>query len=283
MKRVITAITCLLLMAVVVSDIGCGSSEKTVLLRFDYDPGTQLTFRQDAVRRYTMQEADSTIEEGTSNESILITQTVRRVLEDSTAEVLESAQWDIVKPSKSDAAKTDTTHYTREMLLYITPTGRIVDVEFISETDSVTAAYLREYLDQGVLTFPEHSVKKGDSWTQSAEVSLHDTTANAATTYTVTDFVTEDGYDLALLSYAGDLVIPIEKSPEDTLQRSGIDRIHISGTLRYAYREGMIVSITENWKIDGRRERLKEGKMVQFHHVVDMDITYRLVEKKEAA
>lgn len=275
MKYIITAFS--LLTAAVILTAGCGSSDESVVLRFKYLPGSSFEYDQNAVRRWKVTEGDSTLQEITSNVSVKVLQMVRRTLEDSTAEVIESSTWDIIAPSKEDKNKIDTLHDRREMIIYMTNRGKAVDLEFVSPVDSAEKQYIREYYDQGFMVFPVEGIHKGSAWTQTAEVVLPETTATAATTFTILDFGQEQGYAVTRIGYEGNLLIPMHESPADTLKRSGIDRIKISGTLNFAHVEGLVVNMNERWQVDGDRRRWKDGKWSSFKVFGDMDVNYELV------
>ncbi len=275
MKYLITAMSLILGAAILTA--GCGSTEKSVVLRFKYLPGTSFEYDQNAVRRWKVTEGDSTLQEITSNVSVKVLQMVRRTLEDSTAEVIESSSWDVIAPSKEDKNKIDTLHDRREMIIYMSNRGKVVDLEFVTALDSAEKQYLREYYEQGFMVFPVEAVRKGSAWTQTAEVVLPDTTATAATTFTVLDFGVEQGYEVTRIGYDGNLLIPVNENPEDSLKRSGIDRIRITGTLNFAHIEGMVINMNERWQVDGDRKKLRDGKWVSFKVLGDMDANYELV------
>ena len=275
MKQCITAIS--LFMGLLVLFSGCETYEKQVTLRLNFQSGTAFEYDQSAVRRWQVMERDSTLEEANSTVSMKILQVVRRTLEDSTAEILEQTSWDIVGPSKEDKSKIDTLHDKREMIIYMSSRGKVVDLEFITPLDSAERQYIREYYDQGFMIFPTEPVHKGSAWTQTADVVLPDTSAVAATTLTVLDFGTEQGYEVIRIGYDGNLLIPFVQDPTDSLQRSGIDRIRIKGTVNFAHNEGLVVNMSERWEIDGDRRGLKEGVMKERKVLVDIDMNYELV------
>ena len=275
MKYLITAMS--LILGLVILAAGCGPTEKSVVLRFKYLPGASYEYDQNAVRRWKVTEGDSTLQELTSNVSVKVLQLVRRTLEDSTAEVIESSTWDVIAPSKEDKSKIDTLHDRREMIIYMSNRGKAVDLEFVTPTDSAEKQYLREYYEQGFMVFPVEAIRKGSAWTQTAEVVLPETTATAATTFTILDFGVEQGYEVTRIGYDGNLVIPVNANPEDTLKRSGIDRIRITGTLNFAHNEGMVINMNERWQVDGDRRRWKDGKWSEFKVLGDMDANYELV------
>lgn len=266
-----------LILGVIILIAGCGSTEKSVVLRFKYLPGTSYEYDQNAVRRWKVTEGDSTLQEITSNVSVKVLQLVRRTLEDSTAEVIESSTWDVIAPSKEDKSKIDTLHDRREMIIYMSNRGKAVDLEFVTPLDSAEKQYLREYYEQGFMVFPVEAIHKGSSWTQTAEVVLPETTATAATTFTILDFGVEQGYEVTRIGYDGNLLIPVHENPEDSLKRSGIDRIKITGTLNFAHNEGMVINMNERWQVDGDRKKLRDGKWASFKVLGDMDANYELV------
>ena len=279
MRKLITAI--IVSTTSLCVSLGCGPSEQTATLRFKYQAGSQYEYRQLAERRLEVFEGDSVIQKSTSNITTEIRQVVRRMLEDSTAELLEQLAWDMIVPNKEDSTKIDTLHDTRDMIVYIKPRGIIVDLEFITDVDSTERQYLRQYYEQGFMVFPQEPVRTGHVWTQSVDVALADTTAVASTIFTVQGFDSQQGYEVVNIGYDGTLIIPIHENPADTLRRSGLDRIHMTGVMHFSPTEGMLIGMTEKWEVDGDRQRLKEGKMSQFRLRGSMDVTYELVSFKQ--
>lgn len=275
MKKLLTAIN--LSTAICILLAGCSPSEQTATLRYKYQAGAQFEYTQLAMRHVEIYEKDSVLQKSNSKIVTGVKQVVRRMLEDSTAEMLEQLSWDIVVPNKEDTTKIDTLHDTREMIVYLKPRGTIVDMEFISKVDSTERQYLREYYEQGFMVFPEEPVNEGFVWTQSVDVQLGDTTATASTSFTVQGFDILKGYEVVNIGYDGMLIIPVHESPTDTLKRSGLDRIHMQGVLSFAPTDGIVVGMTEKWELDGDRRRLKDGNFTQFKIRGTMDVTYELV------
>ncbi|MCM2271844.1 MAG: hypothetical protein NDJ18_04730 [candidate division Zixibacteria bacterium] len=275
MKQLLTAINFSTVICILLA--GCSPSEQTATLRYKYQAGAQFEYTQLAMRHMEIYEKDSVLQKSNSKIVTGVKQVVRRMLEDSTAEVLEQLSWDIVVPNKEDTTRLDTLHDTREMIVYLKPRGTIVDMEFISKVDSTERQYLREYYEQGFMVFPEEPVNEGYVWTQSVDVQLGDTTATASTSFTVQGFDILKGYEVVTIGYDGMLIIPVHESPTDTLKRSGLDRIHMQGVLSFAPTDGIVVGMTEKWELDGDRRRLKDGNFTQFKIRGTMDVTYELV------
>jgi hypothetical protein len=102
----------------------------------------------------------------------------------------------------------------------------------------------------------------------------------ATTTYKVEGHTRIGDYDCMVVSYIGNLYLPIVPSPTDTTHRRGIDRISMTGTFSFAIEEGFFVSVREKWVIDGDREKIIGGKMVKSKVSIDTEVTFDLKNRK---
>lgn len=268
------AVACLIL-------ISCQGNKQSVQLRFKYEPGTFLRYEQTTQHEYEVSEGARVIEKRKNVMSATVEQTCRRVLPDSTAEVLEDDKWVYTNPNEKDSTVLDTIHEVREIVIYIKPNGKVVDLDFKSKTDSASAAYIEQFYAQGVPVFPTEPLTQGSKWTQTTRVMVDSIPMEAATTYEITSFAREQGYDCAVINYSGNLVLPIKTNPEDTTKRSGINRIQSSGTMYVAYKEGQVVLQKEKWIVDGDRRRLKGGKFVESKVKMTMETIFALQERKQ--
>ncbi|HVP06513.1 MAG TPA: hypothetical protein VMS71_01625, partial [Candidatus Acidoferrum sp.] len=215
---------------------------------------------------------------GVSSAQVL--QVCRRVLPDSTAEVGEEDNWTSTMPNEKDSTQIDTVHEGRKLVVYIKPNGKIVDLQFASKIDSVTAGFIEQFYQQEAPVFPSREVKVGDTWSQSTDVKLDSGTVTAATNFALTAFAHEQGYDCAVITYTGNLIIPVRPSPDDSTKRGGVDRVQSSGTMYLATREGQIVLQKERLVNNGIRHRIKEGKLVDLTISTETETTYTLKERK---
>ncbi len=260
---------------------GCDPGEKKIELRYKFADNLQLHYNQEMKRTVEVRQADSIVEQYSATFKTTVRQTVEEVRDDSSAIVREYANWRYTRPNKDDSARVDSVFEERTIIYRLKPDGDILDVRFVDEIDASRQSYIRNYLEQGMPVFPEGELSPGFSWTQSAKVIMPDETMEASTTYQIKSLVREMGYDCAVIEFAGNLIIPLEASPEDSVKHSGINYITTSGRMYFAYKEGMVVLQRERWVIDGERTVLKPGeeKPSELKIAVESDIDYVLKER----
>lgn len=259
---------------------GCGQGTKMITLRFKYTPGEKLVYDLTQKTNSQAAEGDSVISRGTHEIKMTIEDIVRRLVDDSTAEVLESSRWKFSTIVKNDSNIVDTNEYKREMVMYTNPNGKVVDVEFTSEMSQSSMEYMRSYIDQAMPVFPSGEHGQGYSWTQTTRVLLDDEPVEASTTYEIKSFAREQGYDCVVISYDGNLVIPVKPNPKDSIQRSGVNRIQITGMMYFAYKEGLTVSNRDRWVVKGERTEVAGGKTKHYSILYEGDSTMLLTDRK---
>ncbi|MEW6049472.1 MAG: hypothetical protein AB1644_00155 [Candidatus Zixiibacteriota bacterium] len=274
----ITAIVGISLLTAVLQSCGTGGEE--ISLRFKFEPGLKLVYDQTTRRSLTVTEADSVTKQSSATILLQIEQTVRRVLPDTSAEILERDSWDYTQVNEKDSTKLDTVRGSREMVVFVKPNGKVVDIDFTSEMDSSTASYIEDYFDQATPVFPSGELRPGQSWTQETSVFIDSVPTVASTCYIFTGVERQLGYRCAVITYDGNLVIPVKISPQDSTQRQGVDRIRATGTMYFAYQEGCVVMQVENWTVAGQREKLSEGASKSYRVDSQSETRFALKERK---
>lgn len=278
--RKITAI--LLLTALVSLAVwSCSQGEKKITLRFKYEPGLTLTYHQ--VSNYTekVMIADSVIGSGTHGYEVDIKQEVKRLLNDTTAEILETDVFHIVGPSKEDSTKIDTVDTERQITLTVMNNGKFVNFDMAGSTDAGRKAYLRNFYEQGSPVFPSGEKAPGYSWTQTTKVVLPEETAEASTTYRIKSLVREAGYDCAVIEFDGNLILPRSYTEGDSVVHTGIERLKTNGVIYFAYREGFLLEQRDKWQLEADlRSVHKNGAVKERRVFTDFDVVYRLVKRE---
>lgn len=259
---------------------GCTQQKKSISLRFKFEPGTNQVHRWTSKRHWQMIQNDTIAKEGTYEVSATIERDIRRVLADSTAEIIQKTTWTSLEPNKEDSTIMDTITGGRTLTVYTKPDGRLVDLEFPPDFEHVKdTAYLRSFYEQAATIFPNKTVQQGETWTHRTMVMLNGEQVEASTNYVLQSFAREKGYDCAVLEFTGDLVIPIKPSAEDSTQRQGVDRIEVEGLMYFAYTEGLIVSSRERWIQERERKYMKEGTWVEMNEIIEADGDYHIVSR----
>lgn len=256
---------------------GCTQQTKSVLLRLKFTPGQKNTFKIDRKHHWMKFDGEQVTGEGTYSILIHAEEVVRRVLDEGTAEVIQTLHRRIYEPRPDNPSIIDTVLTTSSLTLYMRPDGRLVDLEFDNSGSSDTT-YLRQFYEQASTVFPRGPVEQGKSWSHSTHVMLNGEKVEAATTYQLKSFAREKGYDCAVIEYDGNLLLPITVPAGDSTQRQGIDRIDVSGMMYFAYVEGVTVSIRERWLIDSERRMFESGEWKQYRSKVEVDAEQQLVK-----
>lgn len=280
MKKTITAfltVGCIILIL-----FACDQGEKKVSLRFKFTPGTRLFYKEISKGTSKIIENDSVTSDRYAELEWTLEWYVRRLLKDSTAEIVETRTYRYTAVEK-DSSTSDTMAHTDDMTMYMKPNGKIVDLE-PAYSRKRRLSYLKSYIEQGQPVFPQGELSQGYSWTQSTKVILPDGPIEASTTYEIKSFARERGYDCVVIAYDGNMAIPLEPMKEKGYEIiSGVDRITSKGHLYFAYKEGMIVVQMERWLLDGERVTISEetGDTVNSRVQIEYDVDHWLagVEK----
>jgi hypothetical protein len=270
----------------------CDQGTKKIMIRYKSLPGMNLAYQQ--ITRGLLEVVDRKTSKVISKEYVLttldLTTSVRRVLEDSTAENLVSRIW---RPRFVDLLKNSADTVTEQpmadepMLEYSKPNGRLVDIAYASDTAKGDLSYLKEYNKQGWPVFPDGELGQGYSWTQTTTVVLPEGPVEASTTYSIKSFARERGYDCVVIEYDGVCIVPL--SPQTGKGHellSGVDRVTSKGHMYFAYKEGFMVSLKERWLLESDRtiNRLvadtvngyEVGDTIPMHVGMEYDVDYYL-------
>lgn len=257
--------------------IGCGSSTPTYRLQFKYSPGSVYSYQQVSKGTVVSRERDSITTNRQTEVTSNITFTVRRVVDDTTWEIQQKMESVYHTLNRLDSSESDTTTSPPDLMMYMAPSGRIVDCEYAAkEEGGDNAAYMKEYFRQGTPVFPDQAVPIGYSWTQTYDVTVNGSPVQVSTTYTIQACEQKQGKDCVALAYSGKMVIPFEASPTDSLKRQGVDRLTNEGVMYHSVKEGMTVAQTERWVLDGDRVKFKDGAEIPYTVRADYQVTYDL-------
>lgn len=229
-------------------------------------------------RQWKVVEQGSDTTQGLTTVRVTMQEEIRRVLEDSTAEIVHTNSWNFVERNMEDSTRLDTVDGSRSYTSYVKPNGRIVDLEFPDTIKKSEIEYFRSLYEQAATVLPDGMVEQGKTWSHSKIVMLGDEKVNATTEYELKSFFRKDRYDCAVINYKGNIIIPINADPADSTQREGLDKIEFTGELYFAYAEGVIVSATERWLVDSYRKAVKNGKEKEHQYLTESDIDFRLKE-----
>jgi len=269
-----------LFVAVLFLASSCEQGDKKITLRYKFEPGLTLTYDQTVKRNYKVMEADSLIREAMTTLNARVIQSIQEVNDNGTAVMDETDTWYYERPSQKDTTRMEKIEETRNLKLTVKPDGDIVDVDFLDDESQSTRAYIKNYLEQGMPVFPPGEISVGFNWTQSAKVMMPSQTMEASTTYEVKALVREAGFDCAVIEFDGNLIIPIEPDPTDSVKISGVDKINTTGKLYFAYKEGLVVLQRERWVVDGTRNYVTpKGEEKHRKVAMETDVEYALKDR----
>lgn len=279
MKKQLAVIT---VFAIALTWAACSKGERQVNLRFSFQPQTILTYNQISKRNYSIIENDSVLSQSKMVDTLRIDLELIRLVNDTTYEIMEYGTLHRYVPSKEDSTKLERVELKTETLLRILPNGKIDSFAMLENEFARTDAYVKNYYEQGTPVFPAGEKPVGYSWTQTTKVVLPKETLEASTTYTIKALVRQQGYDCAVIEYIGNMVLPIVPCEEDSVQRSGVDRIKIKGLIYFAHQDGLVVEQTENWTVDGQRQQMKNDSICQYKILQDYSVSYQLANVESA-
>ncbi len=259
---------------------GCDQSGKTVSLRFKYEPGMKCSYKLTKKSRSRMIQADSVIWKETRNTTRLINDSVCNLTSDSTAEIAEFSETSYGLIVRNDSTINDTSVYRSSVVLRLSPNGKVVGFEFPGQDNQESLDYYRDLYQQGYPVFPPGELHQGHTWTQTTSVKLNDGPSEASTTYRIKSFVRERGFDCAVITYKGNLAIPIESDGQDSVRINGVNRTEFTGLMYFAYRDGFVVSTRNRWTVDGTRVKSLHGKPLHEYRVqFEGDDSLELLER----
>jgi hypothetical protein len=289
----VAVLSVLVALLLAISLASCDQGTKKITIRYKSLPGMNLAYQQ--ITRGIQEVVDRKTGKVISKEYLVttldLTTSVRRVLEDSTAENLVTRKWQqrYIDLQKKNSADTVTKQPMAEepMIEYSKPNGRLVDIAYASDTSEGDLSYLKEYTRQGWPVFPDGEVGQGYSWTQTTTVVLPEGPVEASTTYTVKSFARERGYDCVVIEYDGVCIVPLPpRTGKEHKLLSGVDRITSKGHMYFAYKEGFLVSLKERWLLESDRtiNRLvadtvhgyEAGDTIPMHVGLEYDVDYYL-------
>lgn len=275
-----TAISTIIIVITAVFISGCSQSERKVRLRFNYQPGLELTYLQTSKRHVRLLSGDSLIDNYSMMATGTITQLVGEVSPDGSARVRELSVWEshpLDRWPATIAPENEVTEYEIAVL----PDGKITAIKAVSGQDDTALDYIENQYRQGGPVFPEGELSPGHSWTQTTTVKLPDYTLEATTTYRITALAREAGYDCALIEYEAKMVIPVETDSPGRPGTAEFDRISGTGLIYFAYNEGLVVLQREHWTVQGNRPQLVNGSLKPFRIAMDHSLDFCLKSRRQ--
>lgn len=270
-----TAISIAIIVVTALLSCGCSQSEQKIRLRFNYQPGLELTYLQTSKRFVRLLAGDSVIDHYSTSATGTITQLVGKVSADGSANVREVSVWQSL-PLDRGAAGVDRQSDVTEYDILLLPDGKITNIKAVSGQEENALDYIRSYYRQGGPVFPDGELAPGYTWTQNTTIKLLDDSLEATTTYRITTLAREAGYDCAVIEYTGSMVIPVKANSPGTTGNAEFDRISGTGLIYFAYNEGLVVLQREHWTVYGSRPQLVSGREGSYQIAMDHSLDFCL-------
>jgi hypothetical protein len=259
--------------------LACSGGD-SFLLRYSMPTGTTLSYQQIMDRRIQVTEHDSLVRDTTQHYRTEYTQLCVFDAKDSVYQISQKELW--YTPKQVPTAG-DTLMWENAIFLTVRPNGRLVQLVPAKEDEKSSAAYLKNMMEQGTPVFPSERLKVGSKWTQSTQVVFPGDTLEASTTFEVARIEMEGEYRCAVVQFRGNLILPMEESPMDSLKRSGVDYVTSQGESWYAIDGGYPVKTNEKWIIKGERKKTVNGEIIPYSIAVESDIKMFLKDASSPA
>ncbi len=258
----------LFIASIIIGSVGCDGAEKQILLSYKYQLNDIIEYKQ-STRETSRKIVDSQLSEQHNYlYNGILSQQVIEVLQDNRVIILEKTSQLI------DGEKKNVT----EINYVLSSTGTIEDINFSKNSEKKNEIYIKNHYQSGTPLFPKMEVFPGYLWTQTISVVVPDEKLEASTTYEVIAFVREAGYDCALIKYNGEMIVPVNIKENDSTQISGQNKIISNGIIYFAYKEGIIISQKDEWKISGDRTKTTNSKRESYTVEIDINSDFLLTK-----
>lgn len=247
---------------------GCKDGEKQILLSYKYQLNDIIEYRQ-----ITRETSRKTVGQTISDQQHYLykgtlSQNVIETLPDNKVKIFEKT-WQ----------KLDGQTQSRTEIKYIlSSSGKIENIYIVDGSKAKNEIYIKNHYQSGTPLFPKIDVFPGYLWTQTNSVTVPGHKLKASTTYELIAFVREAGYDCALIKYDGEMSVPVNIKENDSTLITGENRIISNGIIYFAYKEGIIISQKDEWKISGQRTKTIKNKSQNYTVEIDINSDFLLTK-----
>ncbi|HUE96497.1 MAG TPA: DUF6263 family protein [Longimicrobiaceae bacterium] len=260
--------------AIALGSLACAGEEegpRSVRLRFEYREGDTLTYAYQAKGTATF--ADTT----DGGETVERAFERAMEIEEVATDVTPSGHYELslvyhLQPDSAHRAKGLPEEI--RLQLEITPRGRIVEVSGVETARPLYGDIdFQSYFEQSQPVFPERPLKVGDSWTQEVKVVSPESEPVVTTsTYVLESLVQEEGRELAVIGYDGDIYLPVRfSSSADTSAAttngdratSIEERIRVRGKIYFDHEAGVMRRMESKAEATFTKVRMRQGERVR--------------------
>lgn len=276
--------------AAVLGGLACAGEEegpRAVRLRFEYREGDTLDYAYRA-------KGTATFPDTTDGGSPVERPFERAMeIEEVATDVTPSGHYELSLVYHLEA---DSVHRAKglpeeiRLQLEITPRGRIIDVRGVETARPLYGDIdFRSYFEQSQPVFPERPLKVGDSWTQEVKVvSPESEPVVTSSTYVLESLVQEEGRELAVIGYDGDIYLPVRfSSSADTSATAGEgdrttsieERIRVRGKIYFDHEAGVMRRMESKAEATFTRVGSREGERVRREMRIKEESTMTLLPR----
>jgi hypothetical protein len=256
----LTALVTVTIFFILLITVSCTEQRTRLLLRVNYAPeGKVLKYSLDLHRVGKSYKNGEFVRDFERKMEAEISYTTEKLYFDGTAAVLEKNLWTWDEVVDTNKVKRQKAEYSFD--LKIATSGKVTDFNMLSDVSPSYKEYAANYYEQAIMVFPDSAVSIGYTWTQTTPVVLTEgDTADVTTTYKIKGIARKMEYDCAVIEFRGELILPYQKDPKDSLGVWGTDRIENNGILYFAYKEGFPVSSEERSRVKHERHLTEKGE-----------------------
>lgn len=274
----------LIIIAVVLSSIQCGTEKKEVLLRLKFNPDQKLRWQYDRKEYLEIYENDSLVEAKDSQRKSEMIEEVVDIIDKNTARFRSIFYYDKKITDKNDSSKTQTVKDS-SVMEYV-QNDRAVTLEFQHNdtTSPEVIDYYKRLYEQMAPRYPDDPVSEGYSWNNSIKVMLKDgEVRDAVSTYRIKGFAREAGYDCVIMEFKGNTIVPYRGKPEIKEDRGDgietrLDKQTTEGTCYFAYKEGFIVREERRFEFSAEGTRTSDKGEVKIRIASKGSFSYNLIK-----
>jgi hypothetical protein len=246
---------------------GCGTENREALLKHKFNPDEAFHFEYNCQITSQAFDNDELVYAGDSSYQLEYDQ-----------EVVENLGNDRARCRLTYADQTSGETWVNEFIM--AANGEITDPLVDSTVDDQTLAYYQKLLEQAAPEYPSEPVGAGFTWNHDVRVLLKEGPVEAKTTYQVSSFVSEMGYDCAVIKYHGTMYIPLgNRCPDDRgMVTAGTDEITTEGVLYFALKPGLVIKQEETSRLTRSGSVTRNGESNTFRIIEDRSVSNYLAE-----
>lgn len=246
-----------------------GGAPSEVRLRLEYAEGDTLVYRYHT--EGTVSVPDTSQPSGRASHPYERNMTVEEAVRDVTASGNYVLDWNFHVPPEETASDSGTSAPPQQVRLTveITPQGRILSIGGVETARPLFGEIdFQSYFEQSQPVFPDRALKAGDSWTQEVKVlSPSSEPVVTTSTYVLERVVEEEGAQLAVIAFDGDIYLPFPYRPagadSTAAAMTSEERIRVNGEMFFALETGRVLRVVSSADATLTKVEIEDGQPVR--------------------